>query len=194
MIQTIRYKGDCLEAIGVPASGTAIVDRDVEAIPGDVVWCDSAEAGSISGFLKQLVRNGKKALVRTMYLNGKQNYMFYTAQVFGVVLKICNEDGEVVWRRQDEHQNERILDGQLLAEGCLPIGKEGKAMKAIERVLCGDCVSRLCRTHSVTEIAESDTARKACTLCRRVGCFSKYSCYLIKYDGGNEDEHYSDQS
>lgn len=194
MIQEIRYRGDCLEAIGIPEFGIALVDREMEAIPGDVVWCDAPEAGSIYGYLKQMIRNGKRPLVRTRYLNDRQNYMFNTAQVWGVVLEVRNKAGETVWRRQDERQNERILDGQLLAEGCLPVGKEGKAMKPIERVLCADCVSRLRRTHSVTEIPEGDTNRKVCALCRRVGCFSNYSCYLIKHDGGNENEHDSNNA
>ena len=105
-----------MEGIGVPNGGTALVDRDMEPRLGDVVWCDCVVGGAIGGMLKQLVRTGKSPVVRTRYKDGKRDFMFYTPQIFGVVLEIRDREGVPVWKRPERSDYEMIKDSCWIQE------------------------------------------------------------------------------
>ena len=53
-LKEIHIFGDCLEAIGIPDGGYAIVDRDAKPRIFDVVWCNN-ELCAVNGFLKQIL-------------------------------------------------------------------------------------------------------------------------------------------
>ena len=99
-IKEIHICGDCLEGIGVPNGGYAIVDRDAKPRIFDVVWCNN-ELCTVNGFLKQIVQTGPHPIVRTRYLDRSKDYLFSMKAFYGVVLQIMNEDREVVWERPE---------------------------------------------------------------------------------------------
>lgn len=92
------YSGNCLEAIGIPNRGIAIIDRDMKPEVFDVVWCDDT-LGSMGGFIKEIVRTGKNPVVRTRYKDPTLNFQFFPPAIFGVVLKVMDVDRNVVWER-----------------------------------------------------------------------------------------------
>ena len=96
----IHIYGDCLEGIGVPNGGYAIVDRDAKPRIFDVVWCNN-DLCTVNGYLKQIVQTGPHPIVRTRYLDRSKDYLFSMKECYGVVLQIMNEDREVVWERPE---------------------------------------------------------------------------------------------
>ena len=98
MIEEIRITGTCLEGIGIPDGGIAVVDREVKPNVFDVVWCDIA-LGGISGCLKQIIQTGDKPIVHTVYKDSSKNFAFCSPKIFGVVLKVMDYDRNVVWER-----------------------------------------------------------------------------------------------
>lgn len=99
-IKVIHITGDCLEAIGIPDGGYAVVDRDEKPRIFDVVWCNN-ELCSVRGYLKQIVQTGPNAIVRTRYLDKSRNYLFSVKELYGVVLQVMDEDRNVVWKRPE---------------------------------------------------------------------------------------------
>ena len=100
----IRFGGECLEAIGFPISGKALVDYNAVPRIFDVVLCTNA-AGAV--YLKEIVDTGNQALgrrpfVHTRYKDHKKNFAFWPVEIIGVVLEAKNDDGVVVWRRPSE--------------------------------------------------------------------------------------------
>ena len=110
--------GDCLEAIGIPNKGIAVIDRDMKPNVFDVVWCSGCVGGEIGGFLKQIIRTGKSPVVRTRYKDGKRNYAFFPVELFGVVLRVMDIDRNVVWERPKPTNADRIraMTDEELAE------------------------------------------------------------------------------
>ena len=98
-VEEHRIHGDCLEGIGIPNGGIAVIA--IGEIPNvfDVVWCEGSVGGELGGYLKQIVQTGANPIVRTRYKDGKRNYMFRPCSVFGVVLKVLDYDRNVVWER-----------------------------------------------------------------------------------------------
>ena len=41
--------GECLEEVGIPNRGRAVINRTIKPKVGDIVWCDN-QFGTISGF------------------------------------------------------------------------------------------------------------------------------------------------
>ena len=93
--------GNCLEAIGIPNKGIAVIDRDMKPEVFDVVWCSGCVGGELGGFLKQIIKTGKNPVVRTQYKDGALNYAFFPAELFGVVLNVMDIDRNIVWERPE---------------------------------------------------------------------------------------------
>ena len=66
-IKEIHFQGECLEALGIPSSGFAVIDPDAEPRVFDVVHCNDS-AIAMCGYLKQIVRTGDKPIVQTAYV------------------------------------------------------------------------------------------------------------------------------
>lgn len=98
MREEIRIIGDCLEGIGIPNGGIAVVDRDEKPNVFDVVWCDIALSG-ISGCLKQIIQTGDHPIVHTAYKDHDKDFAFCSPKIFGVVLKVMDYDRNIVWER-----------------------------------------------------------------------------------------------
>lgn len=99
MITEQKTYGNCLEGIGIPDKGIAVIDTELNPEVFDVVWCDGALAGAIGGFLKQIIKTGKHAVVHTCYKDGTKDYAFHPAQIYGVVLRVMDEERNTVWMR-----------------------------------------------------------------------------------------------
>lgn len=97
-IEEHRIRGDCLAAIGIPSEGIAIIDRDESPRVFDVVWCNNTIC-AIGGYLKEIVQTGEKAIVHTRYEDPSRDYQFYAQEIYGVVLRVLNNDRHVVWER-----------------------------------------------------------------------------------------------
>ena len=97
-IERIRVSGDCLEAIGVPNGGIAIIDCNADANEGDVVWCNNWR-GVLGGFIKQVVKLGKDIIVGTAYKDEARNFTFEASEIYGVVTHILDGAGSVTWER-----------------------------------------------------------------------------------------------
>ena len=97
-MKEIRIIGDCLEGVGIPNGGIAVVDRDVKPNVFDVVWCDIA-LGGISGCLKQIIQTGDRPIVQTVYKDHDRDFAFCSPKIFGVVLKVMDYDRNIVWER-----------------------------------------------------------------------------------------------
>ena len=93
-----RMSGDCLEGLGIPSSGIAVIDKDAEPRLFDVVHCNDS-AICINGYLKELVRTGDHPIVRTRYLDPSRGFLFLSAEIYGVLLQVLDEDRNVVWER-----------------------------------------------------------------------------------------------
>ena len=96
-----RMSGDCLEGLGIPSSGIAVIDKDAEPRLFDVVHCNDS-AICINGYLKELVRTGDHPIVRTQYLDPSRNFLFLSAEIYGVLLQVLDEDRNVVWERPSD--------------------------------------------------------------------------------------------
>ena len=110
MVEKKEIVGDCLEGIGIPSRGYA--DIDLDAIPHvfDVVWCSGVFGGEVGGFLKEVVKTGERPVVSTRYKNGTKDYGFLPADIYGVVLRIRDPDGNVVWERPPDPAESRELN------------------------------------------------------------------------------------
>lgn len=97
-VKEIHFQGDCLEALGIPSSGFAVIDTDAAPRVFDVVHCNDC-AISISGYLKQLVRTGDKPIVKTAYIDKSRDFLFFAREIYGVCLRVLDEARNVVWAR-----------------------------------------------------------------------------------------------
>ena len=113
MREEICMTGDCLEGIGIPNGGIAVVDRDEKPNVFDVVWCDIA-LGGISGCLKQIIQTGDKPIVRTVYKDRERDFAFCSPKIFGVVLKVMDYDRNVVWERSEPVEHAPVKYGRWI--------------------------------------------------------------------------------
>lgn len=97
-MKELHFQGDCLEALGIPSSGFAVIDTDAAPLVFDVVHCNDC-AIAISGYLKQLVRTGDKPIVQTAYTDKSRDFLFFAREIYGVCLRVLDEDRNVVWER-----------------------------------------------------------------------------------------------
>lgn len=93
--------GDCLEAIGIPSKGVAVIDRDMKPAVFDVVWCSGCIGGELGGFLKQIIDTSSHPVVHTCYKDPAKNYAFYAKEIYGTVIKVMDADRNVVWERPE---------------------------------------------------------------------------------------------
>lgn len=114
MREEIRIIGDCLEGIGIPNGGIAVVDRDEKPNVFDVVWCDIA-LGGITGCLKQIIQTGDKPIVHTVYKDHDRDFAFCSPKIFGVVLKVMDYDRNVVWERPEPVEYAPVKHGRWIA-------------------------------------------------------------------------------
>ena len=103
--EKVRFVGDCLEAIGIPNGGIALVDYDAQPMVFDVVMCETT-AGGIAPVFKRLLKvvnegTGMNHIVCTRYADRERDYMFWTPHIFGVVLSVEDEEGTIVWERPE---------------------------------------------------------------------------------------------
>lgn len=112
-MEEIRIIGACLERIGIPNGGIAVIDREAKPNVFDVVWCDTA-CSSIGGCLKQLIQTGNKPIVHTAYIDRSKDYAFYTPKIFGVVLKVMDYDRNVVWERPEPIEYAPVRHGRWI--------------------------------------------------------------------------------
>ena len=132
MREKIHITGDCLEGVGIPNGGIAVVDRDVKPNVFDVVWCDVA-LGGISGCLKQIIKTGDRPIVQTVYKDHDRDFAFCSPEIFGVVLKVMDYDRNVVWERPEPVEYAPVKYGRWEHIRMLTTG-DG-------RVKVGDCSS-----------------------------------------------------
>lgn len=101
-IKEERIIGNCLEAIGIPNGGIAVIDANEDPRIGDVIWCNNRII-TVRGFLKQVVELGDTIIVSTRYKDKTKDYTFEVSEVYGVVLKVMDYDRNVVWERDKYH-------------------------------------------------------------------------------------------
>ena len=100
--ETHSFYGDCLERIGIPASGGKVkIDRLREVKVGDIVHC-TKYAGTQSSYLKRVIDIGETVLVGTCYLDQSRDFSFKAAEIFGVAISATNKEGVEVWNAQIE--------------------------------------------------------------------------------------------
>ena len=97
-VKELHFQGDCLEALGIPSRGFAVIDTDATPRVFDVVHCNDC-AISISGYLKQLVRTGDKPIVQTAYTDKSRDFLFFAREIYGVCIRVLDEDRNVVRER-----------------------------------------------------------------------------------------------
>lgn len=92
--------GDCLEEVGVPDKGRALINCQIEPKVGDLVWCDNC-FGTIHGYLKQVKSiDGDEMIVQTRYRDKSRDFEFYAGVVYGVVEMVFDIMGDLRYRRQ----------------------------------------------------------------------------------------------
>ena len=119
-MKTKRIYGECLEALGIPPAGFAVIDETATPRVFDLVWCNNSSS-TISGFVKQIVQTGQHPIVRSRYKDKSRDYLFYAQEIYGVVVQITDENQKVVYQRKDETNADRIraMSDEELARACL---------------------------------------------------------------------------
>ena len=96
--------GNCLEEVGVPSRGQAVINRTIKPRVGDLVWCNNAMC-TINGFLKQVKSfDGEEMVVQTRYKDHSKNFEFYCFEFYGVVEMVFDNFGDLCYRRADNEQ------------------------------------------------------------------------------------------
>lgn len=110
-IDTERFRGDCLAGLGFPDKGTVLIDREMKPELFDIVYCDCSLGGSVHGYLKQFIDDRPQhEAVRTRYRkDGRGDWQFHPAAIWGVVLEARNEDGEVVYTRPERREVRKVV-------------------------------------------------------------------------------------
>jgi hypothetical protein len=94
-------EGICLEEVGVPGKGTALINRTITPKIGDLVWCNNYMC-TINGFIKQVKSiDGDEMIVTTRYKDHSKNFQFYCCECYGVVEMVFNSTGDLCYRRTD---------------------------------------------------------------------------------------------
>lgn len=93
--------GICLEEVGVPARGQAVINRTIKPKVGDLVWCNK-DICTIGGYLKQVVSfENEEMVVTTRYKDHSKNFTFNVFEFYGVVEMIFDVMGGLCYRRTD---------------------------------------------------------------------------------------------
>ena len=121
-----KFSGECLGARGIPDRGTVLIDYDAEPRLLDLVLCDGP-AGSICGFMKELVQTGTRPIVRTRYKDSTRDYMFLSPTIMGVAVEVRDEKGNVVYRRKGKTRVDEIraMSDEELANMFIQVYAEG---------------------------------------------------------------------
>lgn len=90
-----KFYGDCLEGIGIPDKGIAIIDTGAKPKVGDIVWCNRM-TGAINTYLKQVVEVGDAVIVSTRFKESEKDFQFPAAEFLGVVKTILDRDRNVI--------------------------------------------------------------------------------------------------
>ena len=94
--------GDCLEMVGVPSRGTALINCQIEPKVGDLVWCDNY-MGTIHGYIKQVKSyDGDEMIVQTRYKDPSRDFEFYAYDIHGVVEMVFDIMGDLRYERGGE--------------------------------------------------------------------------------------------
>jgi hypothetical protein len=96
--------GACLEEVGVPNQGMAVINRTIKPKVGDLVWCNN-EFCCIGGYLKQVQSfDGEEMIVTTRYKDHSKDFQFYVFEFYGVVEMLFNNMGDLCYRRTDDER------------------------------------------------------------------------------------------
>lgn len=95
------FSGKCLEEIGFPISGKALIDYDAEPRLFDVVLCTNAAGVA---YLKEVIdtgnsKLGRRPMVHTRYKDREKNFAFWPVEIIGVVLEARDKAGNLAWKR-----------------------------------------------------------------------------------------------
>ncbi len=97
--------GDCLEKVGVPKRGRAVINRTAKPVVGDLVHCNN-ELCTINGFIKQVKEfDGEYMKVGTRYLDESRDFDFYCFEFYGVVEMVFDMTGDIVYRRATDEKD-----------------------------------------------------------------------------------------
>ena len=147
MITEQKIRGNCLEGIGIPVEGIAVIDTELNPEVFDVVWCDGVLAGSIGGFLKQIIKTGKHSVVHTCYKNGTKDYACHPAQIYGVVLRVMDEKRNTVWERQPVTDVVEVVHSkwEINSDGYYPFCKHcnHEPKNGVMSNYCPDCGAKM---------------------------------------------------
>lgn len=102
-----HFRGECLEGIGFPEKGIAVIDKKLKPCVFDIVHCNDC-AGSVCGYLKQIVRTGENPIVRTCYKDSAKDFLFFANEIYGTVICVLDENRNVVWERQKKYEYEPL--------------------------------------------------------------------------------------
>lgn len=105
-VMLLKIEGDCLEGVGVPPRGcTAVIDRTITPVIGDLVWCRKVE-GSISSYIKRVKSyEDDRLIVGTAYIDSRKDFEFFATSFNGVVMYVFDGDGYLVYRREKEESS-----------------------------------------------------------------------------------------
>lgn len=97
-----QTQGICLEEVGIPSKGQAVINRTIKPKVGDIVWCNN-ELCCIGGFLKQVKSfDGEEMVVTTRYKDHSKDFSFYVFEFYGVVEMVFNTMGDICYRRENQ--------------------------------------------------------------------------------------------
>ena len=134
-IRELHFQGECLEALGIPSSGFAVIDPDAEPRMFDVVHCNDS-AIAMCGYLKQIVRTGDKPIVQTAYKDRSRDFLFFAKEIYGVCLRVLDEDRNVVWVRPPDPVEFATIRHARWEYGSW---KNGHWVKGNDRCRCSAC-------------------------------------------------------
>lgn len=93
--------GECLEEVGVPSKGHALINCQREPKVGDLVWCDNY-MGTIHGYIKQVKSiDGDEMIVQTRYKDKSRDFEFYACAVYGVVEMVFDILGDLRYKKPE---------------------------------------------------------------------------------------------
>ncbi len=96
--------GICLEEVGIPNKGKAVINRTIKPRVGDLVHCNT-EFCTINGCIKQVKSfDGEQMIVGTRYLDHSKNFEFYCFEFYGVVEMVFDVMGNIVYRRATDER------------------------------------------------------------------------------------------
>lgn len=161
--ETVRIHGNCLENLGIPDKGWVVIDREATPQVFDLVWCSGVVGGEIGGFLKEMLRDGSRPIVGTNYKDGKKNYCFSPAEIYGVALRVMDEKRIVVWERPWPPEIDALPNDR---------GKRDQKIRIEEETMLGwDCEAKFYEGMERVQAlknSDSDRAEKALRLFEKI--------------------------